>query len=146
MLICKKEFFYGSFLKYRTGTALTRPTEKNCCFVFAIKSINFDVCAELFSAADRCFPRARQRPYLALLPLRLLVTLWSILPRHKGTKRFIQVVPSLRGLQTRAGTAITRPTENLCSRRSQRSHARILKVFSYLYMVKFEILSRLLLS
>src|SRR5690625_426311 len=27
-----------------------------------------------------------------------------------------------------------------------RDHARILKVFSYLYMVKFEILSRLLLS
>src|SRR5690625_2658242 len=31
--------------------------------------------------------------------------------------------PTLRGLQTRAGTAITRPTENLCSRRSQRSSA-----------------------
>ena len=30
--------------------------------VFAIKSINFDVCAGLFSAADRCFPRARLQP------------------------------------------------------------------------------------
>src|SRR5690625_1268697 len=30
---------------------------------------------------------------------------------------------TLRGLQTRAGTAITRPIENLCSRRSQRSSA-----------------------
>src|SRR5699024_8983183 len=28
-----------------------------------------------------------------------------MLPRHKGTKKFIQVVPTLRGLQTRAGTA-----------------------------------------
>ena len=25
-----------------------------------------------------------------------------MLPRHKGTKKFIQVVPSLRGLRTRA--------------------------------------------
>ena len=32
-------------------------------------------------------------------------------------------LPPLRGLQTRAGTAITRPTEDICSRRSQRSSA-----------------------
>src|SRR5699024_2725187 len=35
---------------------------------------------------------------------------------------------------------------SLFSRRSLAYHARILKVFLYLYMVKFEILSRLLLS
>src|SRR5699024_2864840 len=33
---------------------------KKC--VFAIKSINCDVCVRLFYAADRCFPRARLHP------------------------------------------------------------------------------------
>src|SRR5690625_963314 len=30
---------------------------------------------------------------------------------------------TLRGLQTRAGTALTRPTENLCSRRTRKATA-----------------------
>src|SRR5690625_1495519 len=50
-----------------------------------VVDINCDICARLFSAADRCFPRAR--------------------------------------LQTHAGTAITRPIENLCSCWSQRYSA-----------------------
>src|SRR5690625_528105 len=68
---------------------------------------------------QRVCRRCSQRTVLVDQPLtlclRLLVTLRSMLPRHKGTKKFIQVVPSLRGLQTRAGAgaALTRPTENL---------------------------------
>src|SRR5699024_1389281 len=40
--------------------AFIRPTEK--IVVFEIKFINCVVCAGLFSAADRCFPRARLQP------------------------------------------------------------------------------------
>src|SRR5690625_1605853 len=59
---------------------------------------------------QRVCRRCSQRTVLVDQPLtlclRLLVTLRSMLPRHKGTKKFIQVVPSLRGLQTRALPAI----------------------------------------
>src|SRR5699024_12070546 len=64
--------------------------------------------------------RCPQRTVLVGLPynlcLRLLVTLRSMLPRHKGAKKLTQVVPSLRGLIEAFGTAITRPTENISSR------------------------------
>src|SRR5690625_5092919 len=53
---------------------------------------------------------------------------------------------ALRGLIEAFGTAITRPTENICSHRSLAYHARILKTFSYLYQVGFVTLLRLLLS
>src|SRR5690625_3957166 len=55
---------------------------------------------------QRVCRRCSQRTVLVDQPLtlclRLLVTLRSMLPRHKGTKKFTQVVPSLRGLRTRA--------------------------------------------
>src|SRR5690625_4584104 len=55
---------------------------------------------------QRVCRRCSQRTVLVDQPLtlclRLLVTLRSRLPRHKGTKKFIQVVPTLRGLRTRA--------------------------------------------
>src|SRR5699024_8740097 len=62
-----------------------------------------------------------RKPYVRL---RLLVTLRSRLPRRKGAKKIIQVVPSLRGLQTR-GTALSfAPSKTICC------SCRSLRVFS----------------
>src|SRR5699024_7255959 len=64
----------------------------------------------------------RGKPYVRL---RLLVTLRSRLSRRKGAKKIIQVVPSLRGLQTR-GTALSFvPSETICfSHRTRKSSKR----------------------
>src|SRR5699024_5459420 len=69
--------------------------------------------------------------------------------------RLMSLLAPARGMPTLpAKGGFSRPSSirsagshrGLSSHRSLAYHARILKVFSYLYMVKFEILSRLLLS
>src|SRR5690625_209487 len=64
-----------------------------------------------------------RKPYVRL---RLLVTLRSSLPRRKGAKKIIQVVPSLWGLQTR-GTALSfAPSKTICcSRRTRKTSAAL---------------------
>src|SRR5699024_3613744 len=44
----------------KEGLGLRLLVPKECCF--DTKSIKCDICAGLFSAADRCFPRARLQP------------------------------------------------------------------------------------
>src|SRR5699024_4352451 len=83
---------------------------------FAV-DVNCEVCVGLFSAADRCFPRARLQP---LCPGKGYV---DVVRKERFWSTFLRIV--LRGLQTRAGTAITRPTENLCSRRTRKASAAL---------------------
>ena len=72
--------------------------------------------------AQGCFPLQtvafRGHGLSLLAPARGMPTL----PAKGGFSR-PSLLTTLRGLRTRAGSALTRPTENLCSRRSQRSSA-----------------------
>src|SRR5690625_4293336 len=58
-------FLLGSFVSYRTGTGAARkcsPHLKDLLLLILVVDLNCDVCAGLFSAAARCFPRARLQP------------------------------------------------------------------------------------
>src|SRR5690625_7895939 len=58
-------FLLGSFVSYRTGTGAARkcsPHQKDLLLLILVVDLNCDVCAGLFSAAARCFPRARLQP------------------------------------------------------------------------------------
>src|SRR5699024_9138162 len=61
----------SNFPSFGTGTALTRPIENICGYsphlkdlllLILVVDMNCDIRAGLFSAADRCFPRARLQP------------------------------------------------------------------------------------
>src|SRR5699024_6498135 len=65
IIIFSYVFFNNGLFSIIGRSANTHPTGK----VFLIQQLYCDVCAGLFSAADRCFPRARPQPPRKQKPL-----------------------------------------------------------------------------